>query len=905
MSRIAESLFRLALRLLPRGLRTRAGDEMLELFRDRLRDAPPSRRPFIALGEVGGVIVTAIRARHADSWTRATAPTPAGPTAPPWDPAEPADPHFPLPFPESPRRMHMEQLWSDARMSLRIFRRSPVLALSAVIALALGVGFTTTMFSIVRGGTRPLPVANPDQIVALTRTSTRGYDIDPTPFDYLAWSRVQRSYTGLGAFEERNMNLGGDDARPERRTGAVVTASTFSLLGVQPLRGRAIVAEDSRPDAPPVVVLGHDLWQARFAGDPDIIGRVVRVDGTPRTVVGIMPPRFGFPVRSSMWLPLVIEGEPAPTPRGGGMRVFGRLKDGVTFTQARTELATIAAGLAREHPATHKDLSARVLPFSEIEMAPNTNAILYLMLGVVSFVLLIACANVANLLLARAAMRTRELAVRSALGASRARIVALHVTESVALATVGGLLGIVVANTAVRLFAAATADILDAFWIDFRVDWAVLVFATITVAVAGIAAGLLPGLRASATNVVEVLKDASGGSTGLRVGRMARALVLAEVALATGFLIMTMTFTKTAVALRAIDFPFDARHIFVAQLGLTQSALGSVEARERLARDLTTRLDATPGVAASALVSVAPGRGAGNWSFSLDAPPLTATASEQPTTGLVMITPGFFDVVGARVLRGRGIEWSDKPGGPLAAVVNASWVSRFSPDREPIGRKIWLGERMLEVVGVVPDLQIQDPEDRRGDGVYVSMLQTRPFAVRVLARAQGNPLALTPVVRDAVASIDRDLPLFEVSSLYDAIYSEKKVLDAFGALFFAAGVGALLLTMVGLYGIVSFAVASRTREIGVRVALGASRGNIARLVIGQGSKLIGIGVAVGLVIAVGLSHALAAATEFFQPAGALTYVAIAGALVATAAAALVRPVRRALALAPVDALRRE
>jgi predicted permease len=799
----------------------------------------------------------------------------------------------------------MEQLWSDARMSLRIFRRSPALALSAVLALAMGIGFTTTMFSIVRGGTRALPVESPDQIVALTRTSTRGNDVDPTPFDYLAWSRVQRSYAGLGAFEERNMNLGADDAHPERRTGAFVTASTFPLLGVRPLRGRALVDEDSRPGAPPVVMLGYALWQARFAGDPNIIGRVVRVDGAPRTVVGIMPPGFGFPVHSSMWLPLVIEGEPAPTAQGAGMRVFGRLKDGVTLGQARAEIATVAAGIAREHPVTHKDLSARVLPFAELEMAPNTNAILYLMLGVVSFVLLIACANVANLLLARAAMRTRKLAVRTALGASRARIVALHVTESAALAAVGGLLGTVVANTAVRLFAAATADIFDAFWIDFRVDWVVLAFATIAVAVAGIAAGLLPGLRASATNVVEVLKDASGGSTGLRVGRMARALVVAEVALATGFLIMTMTFTKTAVALRAIDFPFDARHIFVAQLGLTQPAISSVDGRERLARDLTTRLDATPGVAASALVSVAPGRGAGNWSFSLDAPPSTATASGQPTTGLVMITPGFFDVVGARVLRGRGIGWRDKPGATVAAVVNTSWVRRFSPDRDPIGRRIWLGERMLEIVGVVPDLQMQDPEDRRGDGMYVSLLQSRPYAIRVLARTQGDPLALTSVVRDAAESIDPDLPLFEVSSLYDAIYSDKKVLDAFGALFFAAGVGSLLLTMVGLYGIVSFAVASRTREIGVRVALGASRGNIARLVIGQGSKLIAIGIAVGLAIAVGLSHALAAATEFFQPAGVLTYLVIAGALVATAAVALLRPVRRALALAPIDALRRE
>ena len=799
----------------------------------------------------------------------------------------------------------MERYWPDVRTSLRIFRRSPALALSAVLALAMGVGFTTTMFSIVRGATRSLPFDHPDQIVALTRTSMRGgFDLDPARFDFVAWSRAQRSFSGLGAFEEQSMNLGGDDQRPERRTGAFVTPSTFPLLGVQPLRGRVLLDDDARSDAASVVVVGYDLWQARFAGDPNIVGRVIRIDGQPRTVVGVMPPRFGFPVRSAMWLPLVIESAPAPS-RTSGLKVFGRLRANVALSQARAELATIAAGLSRQYPATHKDLSARVIPFAEVEMAPNTNAILYLMLGVVSFVLLIACANVANLLLARAAMRTRELAVRTALGASRARIVVLHVAESVALAMVGGLLGVVAANTAVRFFAAATSDILDAFWVDFRIDWTVMVFATIAVAVAGIVPGLLPGLRASSTNVADVLKDASGGSTGLRVGRLARALVVAEVALATGFLIMTMTFSKTAIALRAIDYPFDARRIFVAQIGLTQRAIGSADGRERLARDLTARLDAAPGVSASALVSVVPGRGAGNWSFSLDVPPSATTAATQPTTGIVMITPRFFDVVGARVLRGRGIDQTDRPGAPIAAVVNTSWVRRFSPDREPLGRKIWLGERTLEVVGVVPDLQMQDPEDKRGDGMYVSMLQLQPYALRVIARTQGDPLVLTNVVRDAAEAIDPDLPLFEVSSLYDAIYSEKKVLDAFGALFFGAGVGALLLTMVGLYGIVSFAVASRTREIGVRVALGASRGDIARLVLRQGSWLIGIGTAVGLAIAVGLSHALAATTEFFQAAGALTYVAIASALVMTAAAGLLRPVRRALALQPVDALRRE
>ena len=799
----------------------------------------------------------------------------------------------------------MDRNLEYARTSLRLFRRSPGLALSAVIALAMGIGFTTTMFSIVRGGTRDLPFDAPDQLVILTRTAPRqGLDLNAGAYDYLVWARQQRSFAGLAAFEQQSVNLGGDDRRPERRPATRITPNAFDLLDVRPARGRAILPEDARPGAPAVVVLGHALWQARFESDSGVVGRIIRIDGAPHTVVGVMPPRFGFPVNSALWMPLAMESEPAPAAQGTGLMVFGRMRPGVTRSQAGAELASIADRIAAEHPGTHEGHSARVYPFIQMEMATNTAAILHLMLGAVSFVLLIACANVSNLLLARAAARSRENALRTALGASRARLIAQHLAESLGLAAVGGVLGVAIAYAGVRFFAIATARIIEAFWIDFRVDWAVLLFATAMVAAAGIVAGLVPGLRASSTNVADVLKDVTGGTTGVRLGRLARGLVVAEVALATGFLIMTMTFTRTAVALRAIELPFAARQIFTGQLGLSGITLDSAESRAQRARELTLRLAAIPGVRASALASTVPGRGAGNWSFTLDAPAEPGTVSSL-TTGLVMITPGFLDVLDARVLRGRGIEWSDGAGAPLVAVVNESWVRRFSPDRDPIGRRIHLGDRALEVVGVAPDLQMQDPGDRRGDGVYVSMLQMRPYAVRVMARGAGNPLSLTTAVRDAVESVDPDLPLFEIAELYDAIYADKKVLEAFGALFFVFGIGALFLTMVGVYGVVSHAVTQREREIGVRVALGASRWNVTRLVLGQGLRLVGIGTAIGLVIAFGLSHALAAATEFLQPAGALIYVALAGALLATAAAGLLRPVQRALALAPMEALRRE
>jgi hypothetical protein len=348
--------------------------------------------------------------------------------------------------------------------------------------------------------------------------------------------------------------------------------------------------------------------------------------------------------------------------------------------------------------------------------------------------------------------------------------------------------------------------------------------------------------------------------------------------------------------------PFPARQIFTGQLGVQQETLASAAARARVAADLSARLEAIPGVTGAALVSVLPGRGAGSRTFTLDAPPTTGTPVG-PTTGLALVTPGFFTLLGAGVLRGRALEWQDGPNTPPVAVVNTSWVRRFSPDRDPVGRRVWFGEQMLEIVGVVPDLQMQDPEDRAGDGVYASLLQVRPYVVRVMLNTAGDPLALTASVRRVVEAVDPDLPLFEVATLREAIYSDKKVLEAFGSLFLLFGVGALFLTMVGLYGVVSFAVRQRAREIGVRMALGAAPRDVVTLVLGQGASLVGIGTAVGLFIAFGLSHALAAVIEFVQPAGLATYLAIAVVLVATALAGLLRPVLRALALQPMTALR--
>jgi predicted permease len=808
----------------------------------------------------------------------------------------------------------VDRYLSDVRASLRIFRRSPGLAVSSVAALAMGIGFTTTMFSIVYGATRSLPFARPETLVAVAKTAPRlgTADLDAGSFDYLEWARQQRRFEGLAAFETRSVNIGDAAQRPERRSAAVVTPNTFSLIGVQPLLGRSLLPDDARPGAPPVVVLSRDLWRARYQADAGIVGRVIRVDKRPHTVVGVMPHRFGFPISSDLWLPLAVNASAAPG-ADRGLQVFGRLKEGVSLDAARAEMATIARRVAERFPETHADLAARVYPFVEMEMEPQIARALVLMLGAVSFVLLIACANVANLLLARAAARMRDVAIRTALGATRARIVGQQLAESALLALAGGVVGLGIATVAVRFFATSTSGIIEAFWMEFRVDGAALAFAATLVTLAALAAGMLPALRASGSDVAEALKDAPGGTTGLRIGRLARSLVVGQVALATGFLIMTLTFTKSAVALRAVELPFRSRQILAGQIGVEQDVLGSAERRSQFAVDLTARLNALPGVAAASLVSRLPGTGAGNPVFSLDAPPAGQDAAGEggvqvrggQTTGLAFVTPGFFDVLEARVLRGRGIEWRDGPDAPTVAVVNESWIRRYSSNRDPMGRRLWFDDRAFEIVGVVPDLQMQDPEDVAGDGVYASLLQTHPYAMRVILRTAGDPLALTPALWNAIEAVDPDLPLFEVATLHDAIYAEKKVLDVFGMLFFVFGVGALFLTIIGLYGVVSFAVSRRAREIGIRVALGAAPRDVVGLVLRQGVTLIALGTSIGLLVAYGLSQALAANLEPIEPASPLTYVAIAGTLCGTALLGLLRPVRRALALEPVSALRLE
>jgi predicted permease len=616
-----------------------------------------------------------------------------------------------------------------------------------------------------------------------------------------------------------------------------------------------------------------------------------------------MPPRVRFPINASLWLPLPAGGGLAPS-EGPTLIAFGRLREGTAPGAARAELTAITLAVSARFPESHRGVGVQVLPFTEIETPKEVIRGLQLLVVAVSFVMLIACANVAGLLVVRGAARAREIATRIALGASRGQLVAEQLGESVTLAAMASVIGLGLAHAALRAFGANTSTVIEAFWVDFRVDASVVAFASALAAVATAAAGLGPALRIARTDAVEALKGQGHGTTGAGLGRIARRLPGAQIALACGLLALTMALARAAVDLRALEWPFDPTRILSAQYGLTLEVLNDADRRNRVLAQLLSGVEGAPGVEAAALTSALPGRGAGQWSFSMDRP-AERGAPAPHTTSIAFVTPGFFDVLGARPAAGRGLAAEDTASAPAVAVVNRSFVGRFFPDRDPLGARVYIGSRELTVVGVVPDLMPGDIQEKRQDGLYASIWQFRPYAVRVVARGAGDPLDLVGLLRRETARVDPDLPLDEIDTIRDAALRDKVVLDVLSSLFLVFGAGALGLTAVGLYGVVAFAVAQRTRELGVRLALGATRWDIVRLVASQGARQIGVGLGAGVALGVGLTRAFAAAIEGAPPGDAQLLAVIAASVGATAAIAIAVPARRAASIEIVRSLRME
>lgn len=810
----------------------------------------------------------------------------------------------------------MSSLFNHIRYGARMLVRRPGLSLTAIIALALGIGLTTTMFSIVYVAVlRGLPYEDSDKLVALFRNRpAQGVQfMGVSVHDFDDWRAQQTSFEAVAAYFAETVNVGGTEGRPIRYLGAYVSAELFDILKVRPVLGRSFRPEENAPSASPVMLLSYRAWQDRFQGDPHIVGRTVRANAEMTTIVGVMPEKFGFPGQMDAWLPMRLD--PLAFKRGGGPALEGtqlqaaaRLKSGVTLEKAQAEMSAIAGRLATEYPESNAGTGVTVMRQADAFIGPQAAAMLYTMLGAVFGVLLIACANVANLLLARTVVRSKEVAIRTALGASRVRTVAQLLAETLVLAAAGAAVGLVIARFGISWFNASLATQELPLWFVATMDPVVIAFVLGLTLLSTLLAGTIPALRASRSNVTEILNDEARGSSGMRLGRISKSLVVGQLAVSCGLLVGAGLMIRTVINVARFDYGFNTTDIFTARLGLFEKDYPTKQAQWRFYEELMRRLDGRPGIRAVALTSDLPARGG-------QMPPVTIdgvaypTDQDHPLARRIVITPQYFDIVGVRPVRGRVFSRTDGPDAQQVAIVNERFAALLLPNRDPIGARIKIGaadEPWRTIVGVVPDLYLGGAIgalNPRHEGVYIPLSQNVINFMSLVVRTEQAPLTYTATIQDEVNQIDPALPLYWVRSLTDQYALDTWFYRAFGALFVAFGLAALALATIGLYGVMSFAAGNRTREIGVRMALGAKANDVMRMILGQGAWEVAAGLALGLGLAALLSRSLGILLFGVQPWDPTIFGTVVLTLALAGALACFIPARRATRIDPVVALR--
>jgi predicted permease len=807
-------------------------------------------------------------------------------------------------------------LLADIRYGARMLIKRPGINALAIVALALGIGLTTTMFSIVYVAVlRGLPYEDSDELVALFRTRP-AQDIRfmaVSIHDFADWRAQQKSFEDIAAYFAETVNVGGTEGRPIRYLGAYASAQLFDVLGVRPILGRTFRPEEDHPSTPPVMILSYRAWQDRFQGDPGIVGKTVRANAEVTTIVGVMPEKFGFPQQMDAWLPLRID--PLAYPRGSGpaleltqVQAVARLRDGVSLEQAQTEMSAIAARLALEHPESNEGIGVMVMKQIDLFIGPQAAMMLFTMLGAVFGVLLIACANVANLLLARTVQRTREIAIRTALGSGRLRTVSQLLAETLVLSIAGAALGILIAKIGIDWFNASASTVELPLWLVARLDLPVLGFVLTLTLLSAILAGTVPALRATKTDVSEILNDEARGSSGLRLGRVSKTLVIAELALSCGLLVAAGLMIRTIINVSRFDYGFPTENVYTARLGLFPNDYPTKLAQWQFYDEVVRRASALPGVRSVAFTSDLPARGSQMLRLSIDG---VAYPSEQdhPRARRVVITSRFFEMFGTKPLEGRAFTDQDGMDGLPVAIVNERFVRLFVPEGDPIGKRLKLGddtEPWRTIVGVVPDLHLgggAGAVDPRHEGVYIPLSQNVINFMSLLVKTEQDPMASGAAIQREINVIDPALPVYWVRSLEDQYSLDSWFYRAFGTLFMAFGFSALLLATVGLYGMMSFSVGNRTREIGVRMALGAHARNVLMLVLGQGTLQIAAGLLLGLGFAALLSRGLRILLFGVEPWDPAIFGLVVLTLGVAGLVACLIPARRATRVDPIDALR--
>jgi predicted permease len=778
-----------------------------------------------------------------------------------------------------------------------------------MLALMLGIGLTTTMFSIVYGALlKGMPFPDPDRLAFVFRDNpSRGFQRMPVPIhDYLDYRAQQRSFTRIAGYYPGTVNVSGAE-RAERYEGAWITADLFDVLGVRPLLGRGFTRDEETPGKGNVTVLSYSMWHDRYGADPAIIGKSIRANGVPMTVVGVMPSGFLFPNNQAIWLPVQLDATKLERGEGRQLQVIARLKPGVSIDAANTDVFAIAKRLAAEYKAANEGVTANARPIIESQIGPQPRRLLWTMLGAVFLVLLIACANVANLLLDRAAHRTKEVGIRTALGASRAAVVRQFLSEALVLALGGAVLGTLIAQVGITLFNRAIADTNPPFWLDIKLHPPVLLFVIATTVLASLVSGAIPAYQSSRADINEILKDESRGASSFRIGRLSRGLVVFEIALSCGLLVASGLMVKSVVKLRTMDAGVNTENVFTARVGFPE-AYTDTAAQTRFFDELVPRLAALPGVQAVALTSQLPGVCCSGGNFAVEGKSYQADR-DYPFTFTNTVTPGFFSTFKVSPVVGRAFTAEDREGSVPVAIVNETFVKKHLAGGDPLGKRIRLGgakskESWRTIVGVIPDIFTGDTGNPHDAGVLTPLAQNRSNYLSMAVRAP-NAMALTAQVRAAVASVDADIPIYFVSTMDDAIATGVWHVRVFGGLFVVFGFAALLLAAIGLYAVMAFSVSRRAREVGIRIALGARTAHVLRLVFGQGIIQLGIGLTLGLALAAGLSRLVAAILFDVTPRDPATFGGVVAVLIATGLLACYIPARRAARVDPLSAMRAE
>jgi putative ABC transport system permease protein len=806
----------------------------------------------------------------------------------------------------------------DLRTALRTLIARPAFTAVAIMTLALGIGANTAVYTVVHGVLlAPLPYDDPDRVVVLNEVSPQF----PNPIsvswqNYADWRDRSRSFSSVAAFRTAQMTLTGA-GDPERVTIRQASASLLPLLGVKPSLGRAFASEEDQPGAAGVAILSHSLWLRRFTGDTTALGATLQLDRQPYTVVGVLPPGFELFQPADVYVPMGPWAATLPDDRGWhpGILPVARLGDGATLEQARSEMETIAAQLEAEYPQFNRNVRALVTPLQDL-LVQNVRPALLVLLGAVSLVLLIGCANVANLLLARAVGRQKEIAVRTAIGGSRARIVRQLIIESVVLASFGGAAGVLVASWGVSALTGVVTGLPRAAGIG--VDVPVLVFAIGISLATGLLFGVVPALQATRFDIREALNEESRGASGggLRHQRMRSTLVVAEVALALVLLVGAGLMLRSFASLQRVQTGFNTANLVVIDLPLSPQTYREDLARTTVVQRIRERVTALPGVTSAALTSYLPMAGGGaTIHFNIDGRPPKGP-EEYKLAGYRAVTPEYFETLGIPLRRGRTLTDRDRQGAPIVAVINDSMERQYFADVDPIGQRFSVGtlpdadSPVIEIVGVVGDVK-QSFEGGAKAEYYlphaqypVSVLAGMYRNVSLVVRAAGEPTALVPSIRAALHEIDRDQPLVKVRTMEQAIgdtVAQPRLQTLLLTIFATV---ACVLAIVGVYGVMAYTVSQRTQEIGVRVALGASRHDVVRMVVGQGARLAGLGLGIGLVVAAIATRAIQ--SLLFETSGLdpLTF-AVAPVLLGFAALmASYLPARRAASVAPMIAFGR-